>query len=287
MTSVKDNVKLALAFLAGGTVGFGHVASAHAATTTVTAKSGDSLASVAKKAHVSVADLAKENNMSANDKVSANQKLNVPEAAKTYTVKSGDTVSEIAAEYGYSTEDVLKANGLDWNNSTILVGQKLKLTASDDGKNAGKSAQKTTVTTTTTTKAASSQAPTASYGTAAQKAVALAKQLANEGIPYVWGGTTTSGFDCSGLTQYVYAHAGVTIGRTTTDQERYVDYESVSAAQPGDLLFWGSQGGSYHVAIYIGNGQYVSAPEPGQNVQVQSLNQYFYPSFAGRVRGAY
>lgn len=283
MTSVRDNVKLAFALLAGGTVGFGHVANANAATTTVTAKSGDSLASVAKRAHVSVADLAKENNMSANDKVSANQKLNVPEAAKTYTVKSGDTVSEIAAEYGYSTEDILKANGLDWNNSTILVGQKLKLTSSDNGK----AARKTTTTTTTVTKAASSQAPTSNYGTAAQKAVALAKQLANEGIPYVWGGTTTSGFDCSGLTQYVYAHAGVTIGRTTTDQERYVDYESVSAAQPGDLLFWGSQGGSYHVAIYIGNGQYVAAPEPGENVQVQSLNQCFYPSFAGRVRGAY
>lgn len=283
MTSLKDNLKLAFAIFAGGAAGFGHVASAHAATTTVTAKSGDTLASIAKKSHVSVSDLAKENKMSAKDKVSANQKLNVPEAAKTYTVKSGDTVSEIAAEYGYSTEDVLKANGLDWNNSTILVGQKLKLTNESDSK----TTQKTVKTQKAiAAKPSSSQAPTSSsYSSTAQKVVALAKQLATENIPYVWGGESLSGMDCSGLTQYVYAQAGVTIGRTTTAQEGYVNYESVSAAQPGDLLFWGSQGGSYHVAIYIGNGQYVAAPEPGQNVQVQSLNQYFYPSFAGHVRG--
>lgn len=276
---VKDNVKIATAIFAGGVAGISQSTIASAATTTVTAKAGDTLESLAKASHVSVESLAKENGLSKKAKVSANQKLTVPEEVKEYTVKSGDTISEIANEYGYDTEDVLKANGLSWNNATILVGQKIKLTNEDDKKTSTEKTQtQTTKTTTTTTQ-------TQSSSSVAQQVVDLAKQLATQGIPYVWGGSTTAGFDCSGLTQYVYAKAGVTIGRNTVQQEAYVDYKPVSEAQPGDLLFWGSQGGSYHVAIYIGNGQYVAAPEPGQNVQVQSLNQYFYPSFAGHVRG--
>ena len=277
MTNFKDNVKIAAAILAGGAAGFGHSAVASAATTTVTAKSGDTMESLAKAAHVSVESLAKENGLTAKSTISPNQKLNVPEAVKEYTVKSGDTVSEIAEKFGYDTEDVLKANDLTWNNSTIWVGEKLKLT-SEEKKTQTKQTQTTQSAKQTTTVNQTSSS-------VAQKVVSLAQQLANQGIPYVWGGTTTAGFDCSGLTQYVYAQARVTIGRNTVRQEAYVDYESVSQAQPGDLLFWGAKGGSYHVAIYIGNGQYVAAPEPGQNVQVQSLNQYFYPSFAGHVRG--
>lgn len=275
------SAQIFFAFFTGGVASAGTSAVAHAETT-VTSKSGDTLASIAKKNHVSTDDLAKANDMKSDDKLSANQKLTVPDATETYTVKSGDTVSEIANEYGYDTEDVLKANNLDWNNSTILVGQKLKLTAQSDDKKDQKSTN-TTKTTTTTTTTTTSQ--TSADSTTAQKIVSLAKQLATQGIPYVWGGESLSGMDCSGLTQYVYRQAGVSIGRNTVAQEQNVTYESVASAKPGDLLFWGSQGASYHVAIYIGNGQYVAAPEPGQNVQVQSLNQYFYPSFAGHVAG--
>ena len=103
------------------------------------------------------------------------------------------------------------------------------------------------------------------------------------GTPYVRGGTTPAGFDCSGFTQYVYAHEGIHIGRVTTQQENAGTQISVSQAQPGDLLFWGSKGATYHVGIYVGNGKFIAAPEPGMSVSIQSM-QGFEPSFAVHVR---
>ncbi|QJU68428.1 LysM peptidoglycan-binding domain-containing C40 family peptidase [Oenococcus oeni] len=145
------------------------------------------------------------------------------------------------------------------------------------------SLSKTNVTTTTASQV--SQTSTTSTSTsAAQAVVNLAIQLSKENIPYVWGGSTTAGFDCSGLVSYVYQHAaGITLPHYTVSQESYVSKHSVSQAKPGDLLFWGSAGATYHVAIYIGNNQYVAAPEPGMNVEVETISSYFMPSFAGTV----
>lgn len=98
------------------------------------------------------------------------------------------------------------------------------------------------------------------------------------GTPYVWGGSTPSGFDCSGLTQYVYAHFGKQIGRNTIAQESAGTHIPVSQAQVGDLLFWGTPGSTYHVAIYLGGNSFVAAPEPGQSVKIGNM-AYFMPSF--------
>ena len=104
------------------------------------------------------------------------------------------------------------------------------------------------------------------------------------GVPYVWGGQTPSGFDCSGFVSYVYREAyGVNIGGWTVPQENSGTQISVSAAQPGDLLFWGSRGGTYHVAIYLGGGQYIHAPRENDVVKVTSLSSWVAPSFAVRV----
>ncbi|KRK35387.1 NlpC P60 family protein [Loigolactobacillus bifermentans DSM 20003] len=103
------------------------------------------------------------------------------------------------------------------------------------------------------------------------------------GVPYAWGGTGNGGFDCSGLTQYAYNQAGKQIGRTTTAQESAGSRVSVSQLQAGDLMFWGNQGSTYHTAVYIGNNQYIAAPQPGQSVEVQSINSYFQPSFGVHV----
>lgn len=104
-------------------------------------------------------------------------------------------------------------------------------------------------------------------GSAAQAAVQAA--LGQTGTPYVWGGNTPSGFDCSGLTSWAYAQAGVSIPRTSGAQYAGLPKVSRSELQPGDLLFFNSP--ISHVGMYIGNGQMVEAPYTGTNVRVRSI----------------
>lgn len=114
--------------------------------------------------------------------------------------------------------------------------------------------------------------------------VSLATKLAHSNIPYVWGGSSLNGMDCSGLVSYVYAHSnGKQLPHYTVALEGCVTQKPVSQAQPGDLLFWGNHGSTYHVAIYIGNNQFVAAPQPGQNVDIETISPAFEPSFAGSV----
>ena len=96
------------------------------------------------------------------------------------------------------------------------------------------------------------------------------------GVPYVWGGESPSGFDCSGLVQYVYAQVGVRLPRTTYTQVKVgTPVASLTRSQPGDLVFFaGSDGTSTspgHVGIYIGNGKMIDAPYAGTVVQVQTV----------------
>lgn len=102
------------------------------------------------------------------------------------------------------------------------------------------------------------------------------------GKPYVYGANGPDTFDCSGLVQYVFSQVNRTIGRTTTDQELAGKPISIEEAQEGDLLFWGSQGSSYHVAISMGNGSYIHAPVPGAVVEISTVAS-FAPSFGIRI----
>lgn len=122
---------------------------------------------------------------------------------------------------------------------------------------------------------------TATINNKQQAVVNLARQQL--GKPYVWGATGPSSFDCSGLTQYVFSHAaGINLPRVTTQQEHSGVEVSLNALLPGDLLFWGNRNNTYHVAIYIGDGDFIQAPQPGDVVKITNM-RYYYPNFARRV----
>jgi peptidoglycan DL-endopeptidase CwlO len=109
--------------------------------------------------------------------------------------------------------------------------------------------------------------------TQADKAVAFAfDQL---GCPYVYGSTgpCADGFDCSGLVMSAWASAGVTIPRDTYEQWAALPHISESDIQPGDLLYYNGIG---HVAMYVGNGMIIDAPQPGQDVEEVPMDESWY-----------
>ncbi|WP_448618641.1 NlpC/P60 family protein [Geodermatophilus sp. URMC 65] len=135
-------------------------------------------------------------------------------------------------------------------------------------------------------------------GSVVQRAIAAAKS--QRGLPYSWGGgnangptwgippdTDVFGFDCSGLTEYAYARAGVRIGGTSREQYWRFRDRTVAAddLQPGDLVFWGETADHtsiYHVALYIGGGQVVQAPQSGDVVRISSM--WLGSDYYGAVR---
>lgn len=113
------------------------------------------------------------------------------------------------------------------------------------------------------------------------KVVSKAKEQI--GKPYVWGAQGPNSFDCGGLVRYVYKQAvGMDVPMGTTNQEKMGTEVSLNALQPGDLVFYGNRGATYHVAIYIGNGQILHAPQPNETVCIIDM-KWFPPQFARRL----
>lgn len=140
-----------------------------------------------------------------------------------------------------------------------------------------------TSTTSASSSASASQAPASNTSSVSVSGGSIASNAAKYiGVPYVYGGTSPSGFDCSGLIYYAAKEAGISLPRTSQAQSTLGSYVSVSDLKAGDLVFWGGVGSAYHVGIYIGGGQYLHAPAPGQNVTIQSM-AYFAPSFGRRL----
>lgn len=244
-----------------------------------TVKRGDTLSKIASKHGVSYKTLMSWNGLKSTN-IHVGQKLSVKgkvvstnkQPAKkptstvtssskksTYTVKRGDTLSKIASKYGVSYKTLMSWNGMKSTN--IHVGQKLSV----KGK----------------TTHVSNSKPV--YGSnRLSKAASIGKQYL--GVPYVFGGSTPSGFDCSGYIAYVYNKAGI-----STPRYNAAGFYSVSTAvsnpQVGDLVFFKNtyKAGISHIGIYLGNGQMVSAA--GNRVQIESVNSgYWRVHFAGYKR---
>ncbi len=105
---------------------------------------------------------------------------------------------------------------------------------------------------------------------------------AQVGKAYVMGGTGPSSFDCSGLVQAAYRQAGISLPRMSQAQSSAGTSVSLNALQPGDILYWGSKGSAYHVAIYVGGGKFVGAQNPSTGIVERNLS-YDKPTGAVRV----
>lgn len=164
-------------------------------------------------------------------------------------------------------------------NKVKQATQKKKTTKEDKVKKANQIVNETVKKTTANKKTNTSSIQASSK---AASIVALAKEQV--GKPYVWGATGPDKFDCSGLVQYVYQHAaGINLPRTTYDQVKVGQTVPLDKLQAGDLVFWGSETAPYHVAIYIGNNQYVNSATPDQGTILQNMSSYYYPTIAKRV----
>ncbi|MEL7312856.1 MAG: C40 family peptidase [Pseudomonadota bacterium] len=113
----------------------------------------------------------------------------------------------------------------------------------------------------------------------------IVASLAQEqvGAPYRFGGSTPAGFDCSGLVNFAYGQAGMSVPRTTETLWRRARPIPLNEAQPGDLVFFNVEGKPGHVGVFVGDGYFVHAPSTGRSVTTQSLNAPWYAERLLRV----
>ncbi|WP_462400342.1 C40 family peptidase [Lacticaseibacillus pantheris] len=198
-------------------------------------------------------------------------------AASSAAASSAAAASQAAANTAASTTPASSAVATTQQTATTPSSAPASSQAAATQTSTTNTASTTTNTTTTTTTNTSS-----SRAAKVQAVINVAEQQL--GVPYVWGGKSPAGFDCSGLVYYAFANgAGLNVGGYTVAQESAGTRVSISQLQPGDIVFWGAAGATYHDAIYIGNNQYIAAPQTGDVVKIQTISSYFQPSFGVHV----
>ena len=203
--------------------------------------------------------------------------------------QKADKTSQIIKQVSINTQvTVISTNNgwayVDVNGTKGYIAETL-LSSSKQETSRGTMTERdsTDVKTETKTQTASSNTETTKETTSSQtgsSVISYAKQFL--GSKYVYGGTTASGFDCSGFTQYVYKHFGVTLNRTAAAQ--YSNGTSVTNLQAGDLVMFGKSGIN-HVGIYIGGNTFIHAANPGRGVTTDTLaSGYYKTNYVGARR---
>ncbi|WP_175411467.1 C40 family peptidase [Streptomyces sp. TRM64462] len=152
---------------------------------------------------------------------------------------------------------------------------------------ASRTAERTTLSASTGDSDSGSSSSSAGSSSSSSQATGSAAAIVNfaraqVGDAYVMGATGPNAWDCSGLVQAAYRQAGIDLPRVSGSQSSMGRSVSLDALQPGDILYWGSRSGSYHVAIYVGGGNFVGAQNPSTGVVERSLD-YDRPSGAVRI----
>lgn len=196
---------------------------------------------------------------------SANQLVTTPRVENN----GSTSVSSLAAASATSTANIA--------TTAVNVASTTPVTSTSAVNNNTSTATAVTpaASTASTTSAAAGTATNGVTTYTPSEAVARAQSV--EGTPYVWGGNTTSGFDCSGLVQWAY---GLSSDYRTTYQQQALGTHQydIANAPAGAIYFWGSDSAPYHDAIATGNGNYIAAPDVGQTVSTSSIN-YYTPSY--------
>lgn len=231
------------------------------------------------KVHKDTTDVKNEVTQTPSEEKTTPQQTVVVQSSEQYMVQSGDTLNQIALKTGVSIDKLVQLNSLT-NPNLIAIGQTLNLVDQNDHKIEAQSDTHTATNVQQSNEVTNETKQDTSQNTSWYD---IATSLI--GTPYVWGGKTPSGFDCSGFVAYVLNKSGRTTNfpAYTVSAESAVTQIKTSNAKPGDLLFWGDKGATYHIAIYLGNNQFIDAPHPGSNVSIETISPYWEPDFAGTV----
>ena len=203
------------------------------------------------------------------DKTSqALKQLTINTKVTVMSTENGWSYVDVNGTKGYIAENLLSSTTKETSRSGLTTREQATAKSSTTTNSTTTENTATSTTASTKTKTITESTSTSQSG---NSVVSYAKQFL--GCKYVYGGTSPSGFDCSGFTQYVYKNFGVNLNRTAAAQ--YSNGQSVTSLQAGDLVMFGKSGIN-HVGIYIGGNSFIHAANKSQGVRIDTLSTGYY-----------